>query len=143
VFAALADDGARRFAPVLKQLRAQTPDFEAFVRAAIAAYFEFLGEEHRSWLAQRPAGEPHLHIHGETPETSAVFAEVRSAIEEAIASRKGPAADPDYMTAACIAIAREVGEKMLERRPLDTQGAADFAVAMILGGLRGLPQAGA
>ncbi len=35
----------------------------------------------------------------------------------------------------------EVGDKMLERRPIDTRGAADFAVAMILGGLRGLPKA--
>ena len=142
VFAALADDGARRFAPILKKLRSEAPDFEAFVRAAILAYFEFLGDEHHNWQARRPAGEPHLHIHGETPEIAAVFAEVRSAIEQAVAGRQGPPADPDYMTAACIAIAREVGEKMLERRPIDTRGAADFAVAMILGGLKGLPRAG-
>jgi len=142
VFAALADDGARRFTPILKALRAGTPDFESFVRAALSAYFEFIGDEHQTWQARRPAGEPHVHIHGETPEIAAVFAEVRSAIEEAIAGRSGPVADPDYMTAACIAVAREVGEKMLERRPIDTQGAADFAVAMILGGLKGLPRAG-
>ena len=43
----------------------------------------------------------------------------------------------------CIAIAREVGDKMLERRPIDTEGAAEFAVAMILGGLKGLPRASA
>jgi hypothetical protein len=71
---------------------------------------------------------------------AAVFAEVRDALVEAIADSKGPMADPDYMAAACIAVAREVGDKMLERRPIDTQGAATFAAAMIVGGLRGLPK---
>ncbi|MGA0605531.1 TetR/AcrR family transcriptional regulator [Phenylobacterium sp. VNQ135] len=141
VFAALADDGARRFAPMLKALRAQSTDFESFVRQAIHAYFTFMADEHSSWMARRPPGEHQPHVHGETPEMAAVFAEVRDAILEAIAAGKGPASDPDYMAAACIAVAREVGDKMLERRPIDTAAASDFAVAMILNGLRGLPAA--
>lgn len=141
VFAALADDGARRFAPILKAVRAQSPDFDTLVRRAIGAYFEFLADEHRNWAARRPPTEPHLHIQGETPEMAAVFAEVRDAIQEAIATRQGPPADPDYMAAACIGLAREVGDKMLERRPIDTDGAAAFAVAMILNGLSALPEA--
>src|SRR6201992_4288390 len=47
VFAALADDGARRFGPILRARREQAADFESFVRAAIAAYFHFLADEHR------------------------------------------------------------------------------------------------
>lgn len=141
VFAALADDGARRFAPILKSLRGRGHSFEVFVRLAIEAYFGFIADEHRNWVARRPAGEPHLHVQGETPEMAAVFAEIRDALAEDIAERRGPFADPDYMAAACIAIAREVGDKMLERRPIDTAGAADFAVTMILSGLKGLPKA--
>jgi len=141
VFAALADDGARRFAPILKGLRGHGHSFETFVQMAIAAYFGFLADEHNNWVARRPAGEPHLHVQGETPEMAAVFAEVRDALQDAIANREGPAADPDFMAAACIAIAREIGDKMLERRPIDTEGAAAFAVAMILNGLRGMPKA--
>ena len=141
VHAALADDGARRFAPILKAIRARKVGFEGFVRQAIEAYFAFMADEHSSWIARRPAGEPHPPIQGETPEIAAVFAEVRDAIEEAIAAGQGPAADPDYIAAACIAIAREVGDKMLTRRPIDTAAAADFAVGMILNGLRGLPAA--
>lgn len=143
VFAALADDGARRFGPILKGLRGYGHSFEDFVRLAIEAYFGFIADEHRNWAARRPAGEPHLHVQGETPEMAAVFAEIRDAIAEDISTRKGPFADPDYMAAACIAIAREVGDKMLERRPIDTAGAADFAVTMILSGLKGLPKAAA
>jgi AcrR family transcriptional regulator len=143
VFAALADEGARRFAPILKGLRGHGHSFETFVELAIAAYFGFLADEHKNWAARRPAGEPHLHVQGETPEMAAVFAEVRGALQEAVANRQGPAADPDYMAAACIAIAREIGDKMLERRPIDTEGAAAFAVAMILNGLKGMPKASA
>lgn len=141
VFAALADDGARRFAPILKGLRGHGHGFDTFVHLAITAYFGFLADEHNNWAARRPAGEPHLHIQGETPEMAAVFAEVRDAIAEAIADRKGPEADPDFMAAACIAVAREIGDRMLERRPIDTEGAAAFAVTMILSGLKGLPMA--
>ena len=142
VFAALADDGARRFAPILKNLRGKGLGFEDFVHKAISAYFGFIAAEQREWTERRPAGEPHPHVHGETPEMAAVFAEIRDALAEDIAERKGaPFADPDYMAAACIAIARDVGEKMLERRPVDTKGATDFAVAMMLGGLKGLPKA--
>jgi AcrR family transcriptional regulator len=141
VFAALADDGARRFGPILKALRGHGHSFDEFVHLAITAYFEFLADEHNNWIARRPAGEPHPHVQGETPEMAAVFREVRDAMVEAIADRRGPAADPDFMAAACIAVAREVGDKMLERRPIDTARAADFATAMILTGLKGLPKA--
>ena len=39
-----------------------------------------------------------------------------------------------------VEVAREVSDKMLERRPVDTAGAADFAVKLILGGLPALPK---
>jgi AcrR family transcriptional regulator len=141
VFAALSDDGARRFAPILKGLRGKGTAFDPFVRQAIVAYFEFMADEHNSWAARRPEGEIQPHIQGETPEMAAVFAEVKAAIEDAISEGRGPLSDPEYMTAACIGIAREVGDRMLARRPIDTAAAADFAVEMILNGLKGLPGA--
>lgn len=138
VHAALAVEGARKFAPILKSLRARATDFESFVHEAITAYFEFLADEHRNWVAKRPPGEAHPQIRGETPEQAAVFAEVRDAIAEEISRGGAPSADADFLACACIAIAREVGDKMLERRPVDTKGAADFAYTMILNGTRGL-----
>ncbi|MDZ4320651.1 MAG: TetR/AcrR family transcriptional regulator, partial [Phenylobacterium sp.] len=84
VFAALADDGARRFAPILKALRSQNADFEGFVRSALQAYFQFLADEHQQWADRREA-EEHLYVHGQTPEMEAVFNEVRAAILDEIA----------------------------------------------------------
>lgn len=141
VFAALADDGARRFAPILKALRGEGVPLDTFVRDAIVAYFEFMADEHATWAARRPAGEQQPHVQGETPEMAAVFTEVKDAIESAIAEGRGPLSDTEYMACACIAVAREVCDKMLARRPIDTAAAADFAVEMILGGLKGLPGA--
>jgi len=138
VAAALSADGARRFAPILKAQRAQANDWESFVRAAIAAYFDFVAVEHQSWLARRSPDEPHLHIQGETPEMQAVFAEVRECIVDEIARGGAQGADPDYLAAACIGIAREVADRMLMRRPFDTKTATDFAVTMILSGVNGL-----
>lgn len=139
VHAALTAEGAARFAPVLKRLRAQAgTEPGGFVRAAIGAYFAFIADEHENWAARRPPGEHHPRLGVATPEMAAVFGEVRAAITQAFADDGGPAADPDFMAAACIAIARDIGDKMLERRPLDTRAATDFAVAMILGGLTGL-----
>ena len=141
VFTALADEGAHRFGPILKSLRGQGHSFETFTHLAIGAYFDFLADEHRNWVARRPPGEPHLHVRGETPEMAAVFAEVRDTISQAVAARSGPLDDTDFMAAACIGIARHVGDKMLERRPIDTASATAFAVTMILNGLKGLPRA--
>ena len=140
VYLALSAEGARQFAPLLKAQRAQSADWNEFVHAAIGAYFLFLSDAHKTWLARRPPEEAIPHVHGETPEMAAVFNEVREAIVDEIAMGRAPAADPDYVAAACIAIARDVGERMLTRRPIDTEGATEFAVAMIQGGLQGLPK---
>jgi len=138
VYLALSEDGARRFAPVLKAQRERATDWLSFMRGAIQGYFDFLADEHRSWLDRRPPGEPQPHVYGETPEMAAVFAEVRDAISQGVNVGGSAAADPDYLTAACIAIARDVGFRMLNRRPVDTQAAADFTLAMILFGMKGL-----
>lgn len=143
VATALSDDGARRFAPILKSIRAQARGWDDFVRSAILAYYEFLADEHESWLARRPPEETQPHIYGETPEMAAVFREVRDAILERITTGDRPPADPDYLAAACIGVAREVGEHMLAKRPIDTEAAAAFATAMILTGLKGLSEGAA
>jgi AcrR family transcriptional regulator len=139
VFDALADDGARRFRPILRAESDKATDFESFLRGAVRAYFDFLEGEHETWRVDRPAGEIFPHARA-TPEIVAVFGEVREAFAKVLEHDHAPAVDLDYFTAACIAVAREIGDKMLERRPIDVAGAADFAVRMILGGLPALPR---
>lgn len=139
VFDALADDGARRFRPLLRAESEKATDFESFVRGAILAYFNFVAIEQEAWRMNRPPGEQIPHARS-TPEVVAVFDEVREAFARVLEREHAPPVDLDYLTAACIAVAREIGDKMLERRPVDTEGAADFAVKLILGGLPALPR---
>jgi AcrR family transcriptional regulator len=140
VFEALADDGAARFRPILRACWEASNTFEGYVRAAIQAYFDFMAYEHETLPDHHPAGEKHPHMRVQTPEMERVFEEVRDAFLQAMELDAAPRVDADYLAAACIAMAREVGDKMLERRPIDTAAAADFAVKLIMGGIPALPR---
>ncbi len=143
VYEALSDDGARRFRPILQaQYDAADGDFETYIRGAIRAYYVFLVDEHEAWQTTRPVEERQPHMQVETPEMRAVFEQVRNSIELIRRKDQQSHVDAEYLAAACIAIAREVGHHMLMRRPLDTEGAAEFAVQMIMGGLPALPRIG-
>jgi AcrR family transcriptional regulator len=140
VYEALSDDGARRFRPILQAQYEAASDFPGYIRGAISAYFHFVVEEDAIWRNQPPMGDfRHPHVHTETPEMKAVFDQVRWSISDVLERGSGPKVDAEFLAAACIAIAREVGERMLERRPVDVPAAVEFAVQMILGGLPALP----
>ena len=139
VVAALADDGARRFRPILHAEYLKATDFESYVRGAIQAYFEFLAEEDRIWGARGKIHEPEPMTR-ETPEMLAVNEEVRTALTEVMERGLAPRVDVDYLTTACIDIARDVGDRMLVRDPPDVAGATEFCVSLILGGLASAPR---
>lgn len=140
VYEALSDDGARRFRPILQAQYEAACDFPSYIRGAITAYFNFIVEEDEAWRNRPTAGEHrHPQVQGETPEMKAVFDQVRWSISEVLERGAGPKVDAEFLAAACIAIAREVGERMLERRPIDVPAAVEFSVQMILGGLPALP----
>ena len=139
VFDALADDGARRFRPILHDLAAKATDFESYLRAAVRAYFDFLAAENESWMVSRAAGEAVPKTRN-TPEMQAVFEEVRVVLADVIDRGLAPRVDLDYLATACIAIAREVGDAMMQRQPMDVAGATEFVVRLILGGLPAVPR---
>jgi AcrR family transcriptional regulator len=140
VYEALSDDGARRFRPILQAQFETADDFESYISGAIDAYYNFLVEEQAAVKpAPRGAGR-HPQIRVETPEMEAVFEQVKQAVAAVLERGHGPKVDLDYLAAACIAIAREVGELMLERQPIEVAAAVEFAVQMILGGLPALPR---
>lgn len=139
VFDALADDGARRFRPILQAQSAQATDFASYLRAAVTAYFNFIASEQAAWGDAAPGGEAIMHVRN-TPELLAVYAEVRGAFAATMDRDLAAKVDLDYLTASAIAVAREVGERMMHRRPLDVTGAADFVVRLIMGGVPHLPR---
>jgi AcrR family transcriptional regulator len=136
VFAALADDGARRFRPILHAEYLKATDFESYLRGAVTAYFEFIAAEAKSWGAHGAHTYEAEPITRNTPEMLAVHEEVSTAFTAAIERGLAPKFDVDYLSVAAIAIVREVGDRMLLREPPDVTGAADFCVSLILGGVR-------
>jgi AcrR family transcriptional regulator len=137
VFEALAEDGARRFKPILHAQAAKATDFESYLRAAVRAYFDFLAVEQTLANGFRPDQVGAAHPRG-TPEALAVFEEVRSVLADVMERGLAPKVDLDYLAAACIGVAREVGASMLEREPLDVDGASAFVVTLVLGGVAAL-----
>lgn len=140
VFEALADDGARRFRPILRHAREHARSFEDYLQSAFVAYFHFIVEDNQ--VEGRPIDERRPHIRTDTPEMTAVYQEVRQSLEDAIAHGDAPRVDADYLACACIGIAQEVGSAMLRRSPPDVNAAADFATGLILKGLEGAPRQG-
>ncbi len=139
VFDALADDGARRFRPILHALSAKASDFESYLRAAVRAYFDFIASEQESWVVRASAAQPLPHARN-TPEILAVFEDVRTVFADVMDRGLAPKVDLDYLAASCIAVAREIGDKMMERSPVDVEAAAEFVVRLILGGVTALPR---
>jgi AcrR family transcriptional regulator len=139
VYDALADDGARRFRPILHAQSEKATDFESYLRAAVRAYYDFLFAEVQARRAQRPTAEPSPHVRN-TPEMLAVYEEVRTVFGDVMDRGLAPKVDLDYLAASCIAIAREIGEQMFLRDPVEVEGATEFVVRLILGGLPALPR---
>ena len=138
VFDALADEGARRFKPILLAQSAHATDFESYLRSGVRAYFDFIAQEHAQFLAAGANDDfPHSRM---TPEMHAVFEEVRRVLGGIVERDLAPRVDVDYLAAAVIAVAREIGETMMRRRPVDVEGATTFVVQLILGGLPALPR---
>ena len=75
-----------------------------------------------------------------TPEILAVFEEVRGVFATIMGRDLSAKVDIDFLAASCIAVAREIGDRMTERDPVDVAGATDFVVRLILGGLPNLPR---
>lgn len=140
VFEALADDGARRFRPILRAARESARHFEDYLYSAYLAYFQFLRQENR--LEGKPIGERQPHVRTDTPEMIAIYEEVRLGIEDAIERGLAPKLDSDYLAHACIGLAQEVGAAMLRRNPPDAESAARFAAGLVLKGLPGASRKG-
>ena len=140
VFEALASDSVTRFRPLLETIRETADTFEQYISGAFHAYFQFLLDENQQALADH---SPHIALIGvrvDTPEMLTIFEEIRADLELVVLRGEAPHVDTEYLTAAAVGIAREIGDRMLQRQPVDVHGATAFATALILAGVQGVPE---
>jgi AcrR family transcriptional regulator len=138
VFQAIAEDSTHRFRTHLSEVRARTNSLEDYIEHAFRAYFSFIAEENRDAIE---AGTPHLALMGvrvDTPEMQAVADEIRADLEKTLSDDPAAGLDLEYLTAAAIGMAREMGDRMLKRRPVDVEGATRFAAGLVITGGRAI-----
>ncbi len=139
VFRALLDQSALRVRPRLRAERIRAATFEDFIRGSYRSFFDYLVSDQANFaMMRRNTGT--LRVRMDTPEIVAGFDELRSDIKQGIAQGLIPNVDPDYLTSAFIGVAFEVGDVMVQRDPPDPKGAAEFASALMLGGIAALPK---
>lgn len=137
VFEALMDEGMMRIRPRIRAERIRSRTFEEFVRNAYRAYFEYLATDTNTFQIMR-RNPSALRVRMDTPEIVAGFEEIREYIDEDIRNGVLAAVDSEYLMAAVVGIAMEIGDRMLARDNPDPQVAATFATTLVLQGYKAL-----
>lgn len=135
VFHALHDDGVARFKPLLTAARiAAGGDFERYMVTAFGAYFKFLMYNNpvEQAMAQRPDW---TRVRFDTPETLAMFDELKSDIFTFASDNQLRGVDPELLTATVFGLAQEIGDRILRGKVSDIDAAARFASHFVLGGI--------
>ena len=141
VFEALMDEGMRRIRPRLRAERIRSRTFEDFIRNAYRTYFDYLATDRDTFQVIRRNPNT-VRVRMDSPEIIAGFEEIREYIEEDIRNGALPNVDAEYLMAAVVGIAMEIGDRMLRRPEMDPDEASAFATALVLGGFRALPHTG-
>lgn len=138
VYEAITVDSVMRFRPLLQKVREEARDLKSYLYAAYSAYFSFLAKENNQAIEN---GTPHIALIGvrvDTPEMKALVDEIRADLEIVMERVGLDYIDSTYLTASAIGIAREMGDHMLQRRPVDPEAATKFAAEIMLAGTEAL-----
>jgi AcrR family transcriptional regulator len=134
VFGALVHEvgeEARRRVRAARQA-AHTP--REFVEDAYRAYFAFIVEDAgRAAFLARNAGA--IRAMFEESEGPAGIGELAENLRAAIAHGDMPPVDVDYCAGAMVAVALELGQRLVQRDPADVEGATSFATQLFVGGI--------
>lgn len=138
VFQAIQDENALRVRPRLRAERIRARSVEEFISGSFRTFFDYIATDRQTFAVIRRNADT-MRVRMDTPEIIAGFDELRADIVKAITEGIFPLVDADYLMAALVGVAFEVGEHMLSRDPVDTAAAANFATALFMGGFRALP----
>ena len=140
VYQAIRDEVALAIRPRLREERIKAKSVEEFISSTFRTFMEFVaGDQVNFRTIRHSADTTRVRLH--TPEVIAGFEEMREDIEKAIQAGLFPPIDADFLMAAIVGVAFEVGERMISREQRDPVAAATFATALFLGGIRALPTA--
>ena len=140
VYQAIRDEVALAIRPRLHEERMKAATVEEFITCTFRTFFEFVAGDGMNFRTIRHAADI-TRVRMDTPEVIAGFEELRNDIEAAVAKGLFPLVNADYLMAAIVGVAFEVAERMMQSETHDPVAAAEFAAALFIGGVRGLPYA--
>ena len=135
VLRALMDDAGVRARHRVRAGRRAGRTYEEFVHGGYRAYFDFIAEDPGAFAISRRNPATFRALFDE-PTLGAGIEDLREDLDLAVEQGLLAPVDTEYLAAAMVGVGVEVGWRMLERDPIDPAGAAAFASALFLGGMR-------
>jgi AcrR family transcriptional regulator len=137
LFRAVLDETATKVRARVQSARRRAGSLEGFVAAGYREYFEFLASDPEAFeLMRRNSGT--IRAMFDEPIFGAGIDELAADLRTAMRIGIVPRVDPEYMAAAMVGAALEVGVAMVKRDPPDVEGATQFATRVFLGGIERL-----
>ena len=133
VFRALVDEFAHEVQARMREARARATTAEEFVHDGFLAFFEFIAENPEMFrLVRRNAGT--IPVITEDPVLGAGVTDLERDLGAAVERGDLPPHDLELMSGAMAGAGLEIAARMLERAPVDPEGAARLATAVFMGG---------
>jgi AcrR family transcriptional regulator len=137
LFRAVVEESAAKVRARVQAARRQAGSLEEFVAAGHREYFSFLADDPEAFaLMRRNSGT--IRAMFDEPVFGASIDELATDLRTAMKIGFVPPIDVDYMAAAMVGAALEVGVTMVQREPPDVEGATRFATQVFLGGIERL-----
>jgi AcrR family transcriptional regulator len=137
LFRAVVEESAVEVRARVRAARRKAQSLEEFVAAGYREYFGFLASDPEAFeLMRRNSGT--IRAMFDEPIFGAGVEELAADLRTAIAVGIVPELDAEYMAAAMVGAALEIGVTMVRREPPDVEGATRFATTVLLGGMERL-----
>jgi AcrR family transcriptional regulator len=135
IFRALVEDTGAEARRRVRAARARARSLGELVEDAYRAYFEFIVENPARFAFLRRNTAAIRALFGDAVLPAAV-----GELADDLRSREDlpPGLDIDYGAHVMVAVALELGERLVERHPPDVEGATRFATELFLGGMERL-----
>jgi AcrR family transcriptional regulator len=134
IFRALVMDAGEEARRRVRAARRRARTAQDFVEGSYRAFFEFIVED-PEWFAFMRRNLETLRTQFGDDVLPASTDELAEDLRCAIAAGHVPPVDVDYCAHAMVAVALELGTRLVERDPPDVDGATRFAAALFLGAL--------
>jgi AcrR family transcriptional regulator len=142
VFHELLEGAEARRVEWLRRAPLRRTSYQAFLSDAFRAYFEFVAADRTTFeLLRRNAAT--IRGMARDPLVGGWARRMREDLEEQMRRGRLPRMDAEYLTSALLGVCFEVAIIMVDRDPVDVEGATEFATHLFVGSLERAQRAAA